>query len=277
VLALVGLFLIPTTIYRSLALAPSSVVVAVAAMLTLIPALLALLGDKVDWPRKRNYDDPARIARQAQLDAETIHGGFWGRITKAVMARPVVALVLSVGLLVALAVPALDLKTGFAGVETLPPSDVRSGFDVPGLAGGLRHRRPEPADQHRDGRHAGRHRGRPRQAGRRLRRGPCHYAVVEAPRWSPSHDFAVVDLYLRTDANSQATRDTIADLRSDVIPAAFTGLPTAVYVTGEPAFNVDFYAVVDQYTPWVFAFVLALSFLLLTLAFRSVVVPAKAI
>ena len=131
VLALVGLFLIPTTIYRSLGTgAVLVVIVAVAAMLTLIPALLALLGDKIDWPRKRNYDDPAQIAKQRALDAETIHGGFWGTITRVVMGRPVVALVLSVGLLVVLAIPALDLETGFSGAETLPPSDARSAFDI---------------------------------------------------------------------------------------------------------------------------------------------------
>ena len=278
VLALAGLFLIPTTIYRSLGLgAVLVVIVAVVAMLTLIPALLALLGDKVDWPRKRNYDDLVHIAEQRARDAETIHGCFWGRITKAVMARPVVALVLAVGLLVALAVPALDLKTGFAGVETLPPSDVRSGFDVLASKEGFDTAgRSQPIIIAMDGTQADIEAGLDRLDAA-FAADPATYAVVEAPRWSPSHDFAVVDLYLRTDANSQATRDTIATLRSDVIPAAFSGLPTDVYVTGEPAFNVDFFAVVDQYTPWVFAFVLALSFLLLALAFRSVVVPAKAI
>ena len=65
VFALVGLFLLPTTLYRSLGIGAVLVVlVAVAATLTLIPALLALLGDTVDWPRKRTYDDPAQIARQ---------------------------------------------------------------------------------------------------------------------------------------------------------------------------------------------------------------------
>ena len=57
VFALLGLFMIPTTIFRSLGLgAVLVVIVAVAAMLTLIPALLALIGDKIDWPRRRNFD-----------------------------------------------------------------------------------------------------------------------------------------------------------------------------------------------------------------------------
>ncbi len=54
-------------------------------------------------------------------------------------------------------------------------------------------------------------------------------------------------------------------------------MPASVYVSGEPAFNYDFQQLVDTWTPIVFIFVLALSFILLTLAFRSIVVPAKAI
>ena len=278
VLALVGLFLIPTTIYRSLAAgAVLVVVVAVAAMLTLIPALLALLGDKIDWPRKRNYDDPARIARQAQLDAETIHGGFWGRITKFVMARPVVTLVGAAGLLLALSIPYFDLKTGFNGAETLPPSDVRTGFDILASPQGFDTAgRTQPIIIAMDGTQVDIQAGLDR-LNAAVAADTTRYAAIEAPEWNADNTFATVDLFLRTDANSQATRDTVAMLREDVVPAAFLGLPTAVYVTGEPAFNVDFFAVVDRYTPWVFAFVLALSFLLLTLAFRSVVVPAKAI
>jgi RND superfamily putative drug exporter len=278
VLALVGLFLIPTTIYRSLGVgAVLAVIVAVVAMLTLIPALLALLGDKIDWPRKRRYDDPERIALQGQRDAETIHGGFWGSITRVVMARPVIALVLSVGLLVALAIPALELKTGFSGAETLPPSDVRTGFDILASKEGFDTAgRSQPLMIAVDGTQAEIQAGLDK-LNAAFAADPATYASVDAPEWSPNNDFAVVDLYLRTDGNAQGTRDTIATLRSDVIPAAFSGLSTDVYVTGEPAFNVDFVTVVDRWTPWVFAFVLALSFVLLTLAFRSIVVPAKAI
>jgi RND superfamily putative drug exporter len=278
VLALAGLFLIPTTIYRSLGIGAALVViVAVVAMLTLIPALLALLGDKIDWPRKRNYDDPTQIARQQKLDAETIHGGLWGTITRVVMAKPVVALVLAVGLLVALAIPALDLKTGFNGPETLPPSAVRTGFDILASKEGFDTAgRSQPLMIAIDGTQA------EIQAGlttltAALTTDTVTYGALSAPRWSPTNDFAVVDLSLRTDGNSQGTHDTIAHLRRDVIPTAFAGLSTQVYVTGEPAFNVDVNTVVDRWTPWVFAFVLGLSFLLLTLAFRSIVVPAKAI
>ncbi len=130
ILALVGMFLVPTTIFRSLAVgAILVVIVAVAATLTLIPAVLALLGDKIDWPRRRKYD-ASTVALQAQYDHETIHSGFWGRVTKVVMARPMVAVVATVILLLAAAAPLLNINTGFAGVETLPEGDSRRAFEI---------------------------------------------------------------------------------------------------------------------------------------------------
>jgi RND superfamily putative drug exporter len=253
------------------------VVVAVAAMLTLIPALLALLGDKVDWPRKRNYDDPARIARQAQLDAETIHGGFWGRITKAVMARPVVALVLSVGLLVALAVPALDLKTGFAGVETLPPSDVRSGFDVLASKEGFDTAgRTQPIIIAMDGTQVDIQAGLDRLNAPWPPTRPATPPVDAPSGTRTTTSRPSTSSYGPTPTRRRpATRWPRCAATSSRRPSWACRPPSTS--PANPAFNVDFFAVVDQYTPWVFAFVLALSFLLLTLAFRSVVVPAKAI
>src|SRR3954454_12569509 len=109
VLALLGMFLIPTVIFRSLgAGAILVVVVAVAATLTLIPALLSLLGDKIDWPRRRTYD-AATAAKQAEYAPETIHAGFWGRVTSVVMARPVDKVVLAAWLLVAFELLFVDL------------------------------------------------------------------------------------------------------------------------------------------------------------------------
>ena len=120
VLALMGMLLVPTSIFQSLGLgAILVVIVAVAATLTLIPAALSLLGDKVDWPRRYKYD-AAMAAKQAAYDHETIHGGIWGRITKLVMARPVVSLVLAVAILVAAMIPYFDLRSGSTGVSGLP-------------------------------------------------------------------------------------------------------------------------------------------------------------
>ncbi|MCR8526579.1 hypothetical protein WB334_26500, partial [Escherichia coli] len=98
------------------------------AALTLIPAMLSLLGDHIDWPRKRNY---AEIARHPVVaDADGIRPGFWGRVTHLVMGRPVVSLVIAVSVLVAAALPYVDLNSGFAGAETLPASEARDGYEI---------------------------------------------------------------------------------------------------------------------------------------------------
>jgi RND superfamily putative drug exporter len=90
-------------------------------------------------------------------------------------------------------------------------------------------------------------------------------------------DLTLVSVPMATDANSQESYETIRDLRADVIPGVFNGSSANVSVTGVTAFNEDFNSLIDDYTPIVFAFVLGLSFLLLMLAFRSIVVPIKAI
>ena len=79
------------------------------------------------------------------------------------------------------------------------------------------------------------------------------------------------------DVADPAAETAIKDLRAETIPAAFDGVDAEVYVTGDAAFNRDFNTILNDYTPIVFAFVLGLSFLLLMIAFRSIVVPLKAI
>jgi RND superfamily putative drug exporter len=78
------------------------------------------------------------------------------------------------------------------------------------------------------------------------------------------------------DVNSIASQEAVRHLRADIIPAS-AGADTEVYVGGESAITVDFLDQIDTYTPIVFTVVLGLSFILLMLAFRSVVIPAKAI
>ncbi|MDQ4131878.1 MAG: MMPL family transporter, partial [Actinomycetota bacterium] len=113
VLALMGMLLIPNTIFRSLAGGAIFVVlVAVAASITLLPALLGLLGDRIN--RLRIHRRPSEGAGK--------QGGFWDGVTRAVMRRPVVSLVLGVGVLLVPAVFWTQMHTGFAGVSTLPES-----------------------------------------------------------------------------------------------------------------------------------------------------------
>jgi RND superfamily putative drug exporter len=71
--------------------------------------------------------------------------------------------------------------------------------------------------------------------------------------------------------------DAVRELRASVVPHIFKDLPVDVLVGGDTAYNVDYLAQTKLYTPIVFVIVLGLSLALLTVAFRSLVIPAKAI
>jgi len=87
-----------------------------------------------------------------------------------------------------------------------------------------------------------------------------------------------VDAFLKADPSNDAAFNAVRDLRSEIVPSAFGGVSgVQVLVGGNTAFFTDFLDVVDTYQWIVLAFVLGLSFLLLTVVFRSIVVPATAI
>ncbi len=90
-------------------------------------------------------------------------------------------------------------------------------------------------------------------------------------------DVGVLSFQLAADPFSPESVDTVERLRQELIPAAFGGVDAAVFVTGDAAINVDQIALTEEYTPYLFVFVLGLSFILLMIVFRSIVVPAKAI
>ncbi|MCO5177951.1 MAG: MMPL family transporter [Thermomicrobiales bacterium] len=275
VIALMGMFIIPVTVFRGLAVGAALVVlVSIVSSMTLIPALLALLGDRIDWPRKRHYDDPLRIALQRKRDSETIHAGFWGRLTQTVMTHRVVSVILAAGLLLALALPYLDLQTGVVGLDTLPESDVKRGYEILSekfYAGVIAPveivvdgNANDPAIQNSVDRLIA-------SLGQNEMFGP---ATTET---NAAGDLIVVSVPLAIDGNLPAGEQIIEELRNQTIPTVFAETEASVYVTGEAAFNHDFNVLLAEYTPYVFAFVLGLSFLVLLLAFRSIIVPIKAI
>jgi RND superfamily putative drug exporter len=275
VLALLGMFLIPTTIFRSLGLgAILVVVVSVIAMLTLIPAVLSLLGDRIDWPRRRRYDAET-AARQAEYDREMIHKGFWGRVTKLVMGRPVIAVVVAASVLAITAIPYFSLNTGFAGVESLPRSEAREGFEL--LSKNFAAGRLAPNDIVVDADKSPQVDQQIAALDAALKQDPT-YANVQPVEWSEKNDLALIRVTLAMSPNDPKAFDNVEHLRNDVLPPIFeNNVHTRVLVTGETAFNKDFFILTANWTPIVFAFVLGLSFILLMLVFRSIVVPAKAI
>jgi RND superfamily putative drug exporter len=273
-LALMGMFLVPLTVFHSLgAGAVLVVVVALLGTLTLVPALLGLLGDQIDWPRRRRYDTAA-VEAQHRRDEETYHPGFWGTVTHAVMARPVIFVVLTTALLIALVIPYFDMNRGSAGIETLPPSDVRRAYDIlqrDFSAGVL-----SPIEIVVDGPINDPH---VQSAIDSLRNELAQEPLFGPTTVTPNQagDLALLSTPINAEATSQQAVDAVWHLRDDLVPTAFRGSGADVYMSGGPAFNADYYHIVDTSTPWVFAFVLGMSFLLLLLAFRSIVVPTKAI
>ena len=101
--------------------------------------------------------------------------------------------------------------------------------------------------------------------------GPSVYETNDAG------DVGLLSIQLALDPATEEANAAVRRLRDAYIPQAFHDVPVNVYVTGQTAINVDSLDVTASYTPYVFLFVLGLSFILLMLVFRSIVVPAKAI
>jgi len=282
IVALAGMFIVPTNDYRSVAIGAILVVmVAVVATLTLIPAVIALLGDKLDWPRRRKYDAET-AAKQAAWDHETIHGGFWGTISRVVMGRPVISLVLAVGFLVLCALPYSNLNEGFNFASALPDElESKAAFDIldaefsAGLISPVEIVVEGPLD---DPATEGAIAALIQRLGEATTAdgGPL-YGSATTTR-SLDNEIALISVPMNLDPDEEAATDAIGQLRNEIIPPIAASLPAGqVFTTGLSANNVDFLEVLDTYTPIVFLFVLGLSFVLLIIVFRSIVVAVKAI
>ncbi len=94
---------------------------------------------------------------------------------------------------------------------------------------------------------------------------------------SSNGQLGAVDIQLRGDSQSESAQSALRQLRSTYIPSAFAGVNTHVVVGGATAGTVDYIDTMNTYLPIVIAFVLALSFVLLLMVFRSIVLPVKAI
>jgi putative drug exporter of the RND superfamily len=268
-LAMVGMVLVPDTILRSLAVGAIIVgVVSVVAALTLLPALLGLLGDRVNALR-------LPIVGRGLGRPGGVEGRVWSQVVTAVVARPVLGLVVSAGLLLALAVPVLDLERGFAGVSTLPdrfPSKqglIALEASFPGAT-------TEPAQVVIHGQITT---PQVRGAIQRLRRdldGRSRFGPATLEE-NDTGDLAVLAVPVGADAESATAYAAVRQLRDILIPAAFAGVDAQVLVTGDTAENLDYFAIIGRWLPLVLVFVLGLSFVLLVLAFRTIVVPAVAI
>jgi RND superfamily putative drug exporter len=263
VVAMFGMFIVPSTIMRALAVGAILVgITSVIAALTLLPALLGLLHDRVD---------ALRLPIVGRKTADRAEGRFWRAIVDRVLRRPGLSLSVSVALLVAAAIPIFGMNVGNAGVSTLP-DDLASKRGFLALQRDFGGRTPNPVQVVVENASSPDVRRRLEELQQRL---------AADPRFGPgairtAGDVAVVEAPVRGDPSGDRAVSAVRDLREDV-DGVFAGTDADPLVGGTTSENVDYFDNVTNPAPYVFAFVLALSLVLLTIAFRSVAVAATAI
>ena len=191
------------------------------------------------------------------------------------MRRPLVCLLAATALLLGLALPVLAIDTGVSGLSTLPdrfPS--KQGFDA--LSRDFPGASVDPAQIVIQGDVA----SAPVRAAIERLEGSLAGEAAFGPstqQVAAGGDVVVLSVPVAGDADGAEAVSAIRDLRADLIPQAFGGVDATVLVGGTTAENADYFDIVGSWLPIVFAFVLGLSFILLTVAFRSIVIPAIAI
>jgi len=264
-IALLGLWISGIAFVGMMATAAAIVVlVAVVAAVTLLPALLGFAGnaiDKLSIHRQRHVD-PAMPTKE----------NIWGRWGRAVERRPWRYFIGAVVVLVLLAVPLFSMKLGFPDDGTAPTSETRrQAYDLlsegfgPGFNGPLllAVELDDPAAlQGLEGLNS-------------AIAATDGVAAVTPPQPNEAGDAAIIQVIPTTSPQDQATTDLVRRLRDDTIPGA-TPDGAVVHVGGATATFIDLSDRITNALPWFIAAVVLLSFLLLMVVFRSVLVPLKA-
>jgi RND superfamily putative drug exporter len=238
----------------------------VLAALTLLPALLSLLGDRVNW-----LSLPF-IGRRKEANPS---GGFWGLTTRIVTTRPAISALVAAGLLVAATLPVLNIHLGNVGIGTLPEdSDPRHAFDVLNreFSDGVL-----TADIVIDASNVASPAVRSSIDELLLSLEGDEFFGSSTVEVNATGDLALVTVAMPGDFSSAESKSALRRLRGEYIPAAFEGGTAEVFVGGPTAETVDSVESQKDYLPYVFTFVLGLSFVLLLVVFRSIVVPLKAV
>jgi putative drug exporter of the RND superfamily len=285
VVAILGLYVSGVPFVGAMGLA-SAIVVAVAmlAALTLMPAFMGVAGrnvtslrDRVSVFRARRRGDAhaaqdTLAARAAASDEAHENSAFarWGR---KVSDRPWPWAIAATGVLVVLSIPLFALRLGQLDAGTNPTSDtIRRAYDLvstgfgPGANGPLTVVVELPSGNSTD---------QNQQLLTSLQQklsGVDDVAAVSPPTVNTTGTTAVMNVIPKTTPQDSATTHLVNDLRNDVLP----DVSAKTYVVGSTAGYVDFTAKVSQRMPWLILVVVALAFVLLIVAFRSLIVPIKA-
>ncbi len=266
--AMAGMFLAGNAVFTGLAMGTMVVVaVAVIGSVTVLPAVMSKLGDRVQRGR-------APVVSRRREHGPSVA---WGRIIDLVLRAPAVSLLVSGGLLVAAAVPALSMHTVDPGMVGLPPKlPIMATYDriERAFPGG-----PIPATvvvQAPDVTAVPVRAALAQMSARALATGEMAGPVVESV--SPDRTVAAVTISLAGRGTDRRSAAALSTLRGRVIPATIGRLPgVRAYVTGTTASSEDFNAAMKAHLPFVLLFVLGIAFVLLLLNFRSIVIPLKTI
>jgi putative drug exporter of the RND superfamily len=241
-----------------------AVVVAVCAATTLLPAMLGALGPHINSLR-------VKLGKTHPDDKEP-HG--WRRWAEWVSERPWTATVVALAILIVLALPVLQLQLGQNDISALPEETTsRQAYDSlnkgfgPGVNGPLliasEFSSPEEA----------------KQVLPKLQKsvgGAPDVAAVTEPTLDKAGTAAVFTVISKSEPWADETVDLVEDLRAEAIPGALQGTQASSYVGGQTAGYIDLASQISDKLPLMIAIVVALSFIVLLVAFRSLLVPVKA-
>ena len=271
VVSLLGMLIVPWNLMTSVLGAITVVLVSVVMTLTLLPAVLGLLGDRINRGAL-----PFIGYHRAIADAAHSHTGFWAWISRLVMRRPVISLVASASLLLVLGAFTFTMQLGYANLSNLPQESdsIRAvqifERDFPGAnyqpativvtAADVTTPAVEQAVDALLG---------------TIGSDPDFGAVTTT--LSDQRDLLRIDVAMHGNGENNEAIAAVKRLRSDYIPQAFGTTDADVHVTGKSASMIDVIDLAQTYLPIIIVFVLTISFLLLLVAFRSIVVPVKAL
>lgn len=271
IIAICGMLIVPFLFFQSLAIGAILVVaVALAATLTLLPAVLALLGPRV------NLLPVPLLGRFKVTSPDHSKAGFWEFITEKVMRFPIISILAIAVPMIVLTVFYFDIKTGLSGVDAFPEgTQSREAFYV--LEENFSFGIVNPVEVVVDGDvNSPEVQGAVQRLQATLSNDP-RFPIPPVPTVNDAGDLALLTLVIHGESSSQAAVDTVTVLRDEYIPAAFEGVSANVLVGGVTAITADVFEIVEIYTPFVFLFVLGFSFIVLMLVFRSIVIPIKAV
>ena len=270
---MLGIVIVPTLVFVSLGIgALIVVVVSIMISLTLLPSIIGLLGDKLN-----SLKVPFLNSKASQSDDITSSANLWVRFAGFVMKFPIISLIVVLLVLVPISMQTTSLVTGANGIETMPEDmDIVKAYNI--LTEDFSYGSISTQDLVVSGSFTQELLDESViKLDQLVQNDPDLIGILGTPQINETNDVALIRIATASVVGSSQSENTVIRLRDSIVPNAFSEMDASIYVSGEHAFYADFYQMVDQFTPYVFALVLTLSFILLTMTFRSIVIPIKAV